>query len=174
MSRQEISRLYDYNAWANHRVLDACGALDRETFVREMVSSFPSVRDTLVHILGAEWIWLERWRGRSPGPAEAEGMFAGLAYPDLEAVRRRWQAIESDQLNFIRALREAELGRVIEYINLEGHRFAYPLREMLVHLVNHGSYHRGQVVTLLRQMGAQPAATDYLRYLDVLAGDPES
>jgi len=66
MTPQEMRLLYDYNAWANHRSLDAASALSEEKFVQAMGSSFGSVRDTLAHLYGAEWIWLERFQGRSP------------------------------------------------------------------------------------------------------------
>ncbi len=66
MTPEEMRVLYDYNAWANHRSLDAASSLTAEKFVQPMGSSFGSVRDTLGHIFGAEWIWLERFQGRSP------------------------------------------------------------------------------------------------------------
>ena len=66
MTPEEMRMLYDYNAWANHRAMDAASKLTAEQFVQPMGSSFASVRDTLAHIYGAEWIWLERFQGRSP------------------------------------------------------------------------------------------------------------
>ena len=73
MKPDEMVALYDYNAWADRRVLQAAGALSQEQFVKPMGSSFSSVRDTLAHILGVEWLWLERFQGRSPAsiPMEA-------------------------------------------------------------------------------------------------------
>ncbi len=168
MNPETFRLLYDYNAWANHRVLEACGALSDEKCTRDLGSSFRSIRDTLVHIMQGEWLWLERWHGRSP---------AGLAppeqFPDLARVRARWTEIERDLLRFVAGLSPGDLERVIEYRNLRGNPFAYPLQSMLQHLVNHGTYHRGQVTTMLRQLGAQPRPTDFLRYFDVLAGQPE-
>ena len=66
MTPEEIRTLFAYDAWANGRTLDACAALTPEQFTRDLGSSFRSVRDTLAHILGAQWIWLERFHGRSP------------------------------------------------------------------------------------------------------------
>ncbi len=168
MNLETVRLLYDYNAWASHRVLEACAALTDEQFTRDLGSSFRSARDTLVHIMEVEWLWLERWHGHSP---------AGLAppeqFPNLARIRTRWTEIERDLLGFVAGLSPADVERVIEYRNLRGNRFSYPLKSMLQHLVNHGTYHRGQVTTMLRQLGAQPRPTDFLRYFDALAGQPE-
>lgn len=168
MTPEEVHSLYDYNAWANHRVLDGCEALTEGQFARNLCASFPSVRDTLVHIMGAEWVWLERWNGRSPNSVPWTAAFAHAAED-----RARWAGIERNLLDFVAAVAAPDLGRVVEYRNLRGNRFACPLQSMLLHLVNHGTYHRGQVTSMLRQLGAEPRATDLLRYLDVLAGNPE-
>jgi uncharacterized damage-inducible protein DinB len=168
MTPEDICELYSFNAWANHRVLDSCAPLSAELFVRPLGSSFSSVRDTLVHILGAEWIWLERWRGRSP-----KALLPAEEFSDLAAVRARWAVVEREQLHFVHGVTPLGLERTVEYINLQGQPFAYSLRSQLLHVVNHGSYHRGQVATLLRQLGHSPKPTDFLWYLDVLAGNAD-
>jgi uncharacterized damage-inducible protein DinB len=66
ISLASINELFNYNYWARDCQLQACAALTEEQFLRSLGSSFASVRDTLVHMVGAEWVWLERWRGRSP------------------------------------------------------------------------------------------------------------
>jgi uncharacterized damage-inducible protein DinB len=168
MDPGEIRELYQYNFWANHRMLEACAALPQELFVRELGSSFSSVRDTIVHIWGAEWIWLERWNGRSPRSLPLAESSATLS--QLKAL---WEETERAQSLFVAGLSAAKLERVVEYRNVRGHTFAYPLVKMLQHVVNHSTYHRGQVTTMLRQLGAKPAATDLLWYYDFLAGNPE-
>ncbi len=151
--------LYEYSAWANHRVLDACGALSAEEFTRDMRSSFPSVRDTLTHIYGAEWIWLERWHGRVPTALPTPADFA-----DLAALRARWALLGSELDAFVSALTQERLNAEVETRTLDGTRFAQPLWQMMQHLVNHGSYHRGQIATFLRQLGHQAAGTDLIRF----------
>jgi len=168
MSLETIRALYHYNAWANHRTLEACAALTEKQFSQDLSTSFGSVRGTLVHILGGEWIWLERWQGRSP-----EALLPESEFPTLASMQERWVEIERGLAEFVAGLKPSDLDRVIEYRNLRGNRFGYPLMSMLHHLVNHGTYHRGQVTTLLRQLGAKPRATDLLRYYDALAGQPE-
>ncbi|HXZ43620.1 MAG TPA: DinB family protein, partial [archaeon] len=89
MNRQDILTLYDYNAWANARVLGTVEPLTAEAFLRDLKSSFPSVRDTLAHILAAEWIWLRRWHGESPSK-----LLAAAAFPTLAGLKDRYAAVE--------------------------------------------------------------------------------
>ncbi len=159
MNLETIRPLYDYNTWANYRMLDACNSLTDEQFTRELGSSFRSVRDTLAHIMGAEWVWLERWNGRSPGALPVAEQF-----PNLASVRAHWAGIERDLLRFVAGLTQADLERVGEYRTLKGGTFANPLWQTLQHLVNHGTYHRGQVTTMLRQLGAVPSSTDLIQF----------
>ncbi|HKW89949.1 MAG TPA: DinB family protein [Candidatus Acidoferrales bacterium] len=164
MTLEEVRTLYDFNAWANHRVLDACAPLTPEQFSRDLKSSFPSVRATLEHIMWAEWLWLERWQGRSQS-----GPLAG-DLKDLTAIRARWNHIETDLRAYVHGLSTADLERVVEYRNTKGHAFMNPMVQMLQHLVNHGSYHRGQVTTMLRQLGAAPLTTDLIAFYRESAG----
>lgn len=168
MDLEEARHLYDFNSWANGRILTACEALAPEQFTRDMGASFRSVRDTLLHILGAEWIWLERWKGRSPA-----ALPSAQQLPTFSEARTWWQGIDSNLRKFVAGLKREDLDQVIQYRNFLGHSFSYPLQSMLRHVVNHSTYHRGQVASMLRQLGAKPPATDLLRYYDVLAGNPE-
>src|ERR1700689_319147 len=99
MNVDDFRLIYDYNSWANQRTLDSCDALGEEQFTRDLKSSFNSVRDTLVHIVAAEWIWLERWHGRAPTafPDAAD-------FPSLESVRHRWATIDRNLLDFVASL----------------------------------------------------------------------
>jgi len=171
MTLEEIRELYGFNAWANQRVFDRCAALSQEQFAQRIISSYPSVRETLVHIVAGEWIWLELWRGRTHAAEERQRYAAQFA--DLGTLRAGWSELEKERQGFLGTLTEADLERVVEYRSVRGNRFAYSLRRMLQHVVNHSTYHRGQVITLLRQLGASPCATDYLRYFDWLAGERE-
>jgi uncharacterized damage-inducible protein DinB len=159
MTSEEIGFLYDYNAWANHRSLDAASALSTEQFTKPLGSSFGSVRDTLAHIFGAEWAWLERFQGRSPSSLPEAAQF-----PDLASLRERWSEHEGRLLNFVRNLSQDDLNRVMEYKTLKFGVYHNPLWQSMQHLVNHGTYHRGQVTTLLRQLGAQPILTDLMHF----------
>jgi uncharacterized damage-inducible protein DinB len=156
-----LAELYRYNRWANHKTLEAASFLDPENFTRPLGNSFSSLRDTLAHILGAEWIWLERWNGRSP-----RALLPAAEFPDLTAITRRWKQVEEGQITLLHALAPADLNKNLSYVNQKGETWSYPLVQQLVHVVNHSTYHRGQVTTLLRQLAAQPATTDLLEYYD--------
>lgn len=161
MDAGAIRGLFAYNRWANARILGAVDPLDAEQFLRDLGSSFRSVRDTLVHILSAEWIWLERWRGTSPA-----AMFDPAAFPTLERIRARWRDVEAGQAAFVDAATNDRLQAPVAYRNTRGERWEYPLWQLMAHVVNHSTYHRGQITTLLRQLGAQAVATDLLVFYD--------
>lgn len=164
MTTEEIRSLYDYNSWANHRVFDACAPLTPEQFSRDLKSSFPSVRATLEHIMWAEWLWLERWKGSSHSGPSVE------KFADLAAIGARWNQVEADLQGYVRGLSAEDLERVVHYRNTKGHEFSNPMVQMLQHLVNHGSYHRGQIATMLRQLGVAPLTTDLIAFYRERAG----
>ena len=159
MNAEDIRTLYAFNSWANHRSLDSCAALSNEQFTRDLGSSFKSVRDTLVHILGAEWVWLERWHGRSQ-----TSLLPAQDFSDLASVRARWEEVERDLTDYVASLTEEDVARGYEYKTTQGVPQAAPAWQMLQHLVNHGSYHRGQIATMLRQLGAKPQGTDLIGF----------
>ena len=159
MTPEEMKTLYDYNAWANRREMDAASALTIEQFTKQLGSSFSSVRDTLAHILGAEWVWLERFQGRTPS-----SLPDGSQYTDLASLRTAWLEQEARLLRFVGGLTQEDLNRVMEYKTLKSGTYSNPLWQSMQHVVNHGTYHRGQVTTLLRQLGAQPILTDLMHF----------
>jgi len=163
MDAQRIGELYRYNAWAARRVFDAASSLTREQFVATIPSSYPSVRDTLVHVLWAEWIWLERWNGNSP-----KTVFDPQDFPGAGALRARWEDVHEEQMAFVRSVNEELLATVMRYVNMRGETWEYELWKQMLHVVNHSSYHRGQVITMLRQLGAPPPTTDFLVFYDEL------
>ncbi len=163
MQPETIRELYLYNHWANQRTLASVAPLSAEQFTRGLGNSFGSVRDTVAHILGAEWIWLERWLGRSP-----KALLPASDFPTVDSLRQRWETVEQDRNRFLQTLTPVSLQQSISYINLRGQPFAYPLWQQMIHVTNHSTYHRGQVTTLLRQLGAEPQNTDFLSYYDAL------
>ena len=161
MELSNVRQLYDYNRWADRRILAVTASLASDDFIRPMGNSFSSVRDTLAHILSGEWIWLERWQGRSP-----KALLDAATFPTQQSLESRWKTVEHDQTQFIEALTPRRLSEELAYINQKGQPYSYPLWQQLVHVVNHSSYHRGQITTLLRQLGAQAVSTDFLLYYD--------
>lgn len=159
MNLEDVRLLYEFNAWANNRTLDACAALTPEQLTRDLGSSFKSVRDTLAHIYGAQWIWMERWHGRVPS-----GLPSAVDFPDLQTLRQRFAEMDRNLVDYTASLNADDVARVISVKTSSGAVFAQPLWQMLQHLANHGSYHRGQVATMLRQLGAKPTGTDMIGF----------
>src|SRR5271156_3272589 len=109
MNVDDIRLLYDFNAWANHRTIETCAPLAPEQFTRDIASSFRSVRDTLAHIYGAEWIWIERWHGRVPAalPSAAD-------FPDLATAGRFLAKADRSLVDYVASLGADDLLRAIE------------------------------------------------------------
>jgi uncharacterized damage-inducible protein DinB len=152
MNLQDLRTMLDYHYWARDRLLDALEPLTPDQLNRDLGSSFKSIRETIIHTYAAEWAWHSRWRGHSP-----TALLPADQFPDLAAVRRAWSQHEGDMRAFLDGSGEEGVSRVIEYKLLSGEAGASPLWQMLQHVVNHASYHRGQVTTMLRQLGATPA-----------------
>jgi len=152
MTLDDLRVLLDYHYWARDRMLTALEALTPEQYTREIESSFRSIRGTVVHIYAAEWAWHSRWQGHSPTSLLQADMF-----PDVAAIRTAWTELETQVRGFLHNVGEDGLDRVIDYRLLSGQPGSSPFWQMLQHVVNHGSYHRGQVTTMLRQLGATPA-----------------
>jgi len=162
-----LNQLFEYNSWASSRQLDICRTLSQQQFEQALGNSFTSVRATLAHLLGAEWVWLERLRGRSP-----ERLLAIADFPTLEAIERRWEAIDHGFQEHLSGLNEEQLLRKVSYVNFQGETWVYPVWLVLLHIINHQTYHRGQITTLIRQLGIQPPAIDLLIPFDQGAIDP--
>jgi uncharacterized damage-inducible protein DinB len=159
-----IRSLYRYNEWANRRILDTSARCSREQLLEGGGASFDSLRDTLLHTMSAQWVYLERWHGRSP-----RAMPVADDFPDLAAIRARWVAIEHDTAAFVANVDEAALARVVEYINMQGERWAYPLWQQMVHQVNHATQHRSEAAVMLTKLGYSPGMLDLLHFVDVEA-----
>lgn len=164
MDLATIRALYRYNSWANERTLDAVSRVGLADLSRDMKSSHGSIRDTLTHVVWGEWIWLQRWKGVSPTTR-----FSPTDYPTVESLREALRSVDTERSTVLEQLTADGLLQLVAYTNLKGETWRYPLWQQLYHVVNHSTYHRGQVVTMLRQLGATPEATDLLVYYDETA-----
>ena len=156
---ETIRLLYDYTKWADARMFDAVAKLTPEQWTKDLGSSLKSTRDTVVHIVSAQWIWLSRWTGESP-----KAMFAAADYPTPASIREKWEPLAGQLASFVAEQTEESLVKPVNYKNLKGDPMSYPLGHLMLHAVNHSTYHRGQVTTLIRQLGAQPVSTDLVVY----------
>jgi uncharacterized damage-inducible protein DinB len=151
MNLQDLRTLLDYHYWARDRLLDAIEPLTPEQLNRDTGSSFKSIRETVVHIYAAEWAWYSRCQGNSP-----TALLTSDGFPDAAAIRAAWTALEVKMRAFVDSLGESGIMRMFDFKLLSQQPGSSPFWQMLQHVVNHASYHRGQVTTMLRQIGAQP------------------
>jgi uncharacterized damage-inducible protein DinB len=155
----ELRTLFAYNRWANLRLLDAVAPLTDAELGRDLGGSFPNVAAVLVHLLGAEWVWLRRWQGEAPASFPDVAQLTSVA-----AVRARWDALWEEQQTYLAGLDEAALGYDVAYKTFDGTPYRQPLHELIRHVVNHATYHRGQLAAMLRQLGRTPPSTDLVRF----------
>ena len=163
MTKIDIQLLYEYDRWANGRVLQAVSTLTDEQFRRNLGGGFQSVRDTLVHIIAGEWIWLTYWNQDDHNAAfltelrkRREALFSPERFPNAAAVRLKWTEVEEQQINFVNGITEESLRRMLPARDTQ-----ISLAHLMQHLANHSTYHRGQVSLMMRQLKAEPSATDF-------------
>lgn len=160
MNRADVQTLLDFHYWARDRMLEAMEPLTAEQFTRDLGSSFRSVRDTVTHMCSGERVWYLRWQGTSPTAHLSPDQF-----PDVAAVRGTWSELETNVRAFVAGLDDDAVDGVIPYTLFNGTPAASALWQMLQHVVNHASYHRGQVATMLRQLEAEPLkSTDMITF----------
>jgi uncharacterized damage-inducible protein DinB len=160
MTLEEAITLVEYHYWGRDRMLEAVDALTPEQYTKDLGNSFKSVRDTVVHTYGAEWNWYLRWVGNPP-----TAFPDAAAFPDVTAVREAWMSQEQKVRLFVLTLGEENLHRTFKYRTFDGQEMESVFAHMLQHLVNHATYHRGQVTTMLRQLGAPaPKPQDLIRF----------
>lgn len=167
MTQQDIQLLFAYDRWANNRSLLAVSALNAEEFVRDLGGSYPSVRNTLTHIIGGEWIWLTYWKQPPATPAalaelvaQRRGLFNPDVLPDLAAVKSRWAQVEKEQIEFVDRLTSERLQERLPFRGTH-----VKLAHLMLHMANHSTYHRGQIAFMMRQLHATPVATDFHEFL---------
>jgi uncharacterized damage-inducible protein DinB len=178
MNISDIETLYAYNRWSNERMFGALARPSEQQFTEPVQSSFPSLRDTVFHIVAAEWLWLKRWQGTSPrstlpdpdlSPATWSTLSPG-GMPSIKelattpALKSFADSIDQERRDFLRGLSEDVLQAPLQFNDMAGTPCAEPLVQLMQHLVNHGTYHRGQVTTMLRQLGAKAVVLDMLYF----------
>lgn len=165
MTVAEIRHLFTYTEWANARVLDAAAKLPAEELLRDVRISHRSILGTLLHMAGADWMWLERWHGNSP---MGHNVWAGWTPDDarsLQQVREKWETVIQRRTAYLENLPDDDLARELGYRRFTGEAYSLPLVQQMQHVINHSTLHRGQIVGMIRQLGVAPPTTDLLFYL---------
>ena len=148
-----------YNRWAHLRLLEVCGSLPSEQLSRDLKSSYRGVYGTLLHIYQGDSIWFSRLQGEPAG-----SLSAIVPNPDFAAFRGNWENLHDRLVAWGEGLSEAGWRRPVGYRDSKGVAYTTPVFQIVLHLVNHGTYHRGQVASMLRQLGVAPAGLDLILY----------
>ena len=165
MNLSDIQQLFTYTEWANDLAMEAAARLPDEGLHRDFGISHKSIFGTLVHMAGAEWIWLERWNGNSPTKAEAWTRWSTEACSDLATLKDCWTELVNQRTQCVSQLDESKLAAELAFKLLSGDPSSMPLINQMQHVVNHATMHRGQVVGMIRQLGIEPPSTDLLFFL---------
>jgi uncharacterized damage-inducible protein DinB len=157
MRQDELATLYDYNCWANARILNAAAGLNDAQFCTPQLPDLESIRAILVHTYGAEWLWRNRCQGDSPASMPQAEEFA-----DFGALHSAWQTEEETMRSFVTALDDARLASEVSYSNLRGKAMAAPLWQILTHVIIHGTQHRAEAALILTSLGRSPGDIDFI------------
>jgi uncharacterized damage-inducible protein DinB len=156
MTKTDLADHVAYSRWASMRMLEACRPVPDDELRREVISSFASILDTLEHIFWGDRLWLSRLEGVPRTTLKDDGERYIVA--ELEPA---WRTVLD---SFERFAANAEPETLCRYRNLSGELFEIPVGQIIMHVVNHATYHRGQVSTMLRQLGRIPPSGDMIVY----------
>lgn len=152
-----------HSTWASARLVEVAGTLSADELVRDFKSADKSVLGTLAHVYAADRVWLGRIQGRPP---------ARFLDPEvdvrLDVLQRDWPALLARWQTWVDGLQDA--AATIAYQDLKGNPFTTPLWQIVLHVVNHATHHRGQVSAMLRAMGHTPPPLDLIRFYREIAG----
>jgi uncharacterized damage-inducible protein DinB len=176
MRREDVRLLYQYDRWANSRILKLVGALTPEQFTRDLGGSFPSVRDVLLHIVASKWAWLTYWKASPPSDriltdlfTRSEALFSFKIFSTLATLQAKWDEVENEVAQFVNEMTDERLDRTLP---VRSHSVS--LAHLMQHLANHSTYHRGQIAMMLRQLGAKAQGTDFAEFLLTAADSDET
>jgi uncharacterized damage-inducible protein DinB len=159
MTLQEIKLLHAYNAWSNNRIFNAVSQLPTDQYMTEMKSSHGSIYGTLVHIVGGEKLWQSRWRGTAE-----TALLTARDVPSLTGLRSIWEEVGRGTAAFIGTLTDRKLSETLRVKSLSAGTVTLTYWQSFQHIVDHSTYHRGQIVTMMRQLDATPPPTAMLLF----------
>lgn len=159
MNIDYILTLYRYNQSSNARILDTASKLSSEQFLAPSEYPHRHLRGVLTHTLFAEWIWHQRWVGKSPTTRLKPEDF-----PTFESLRKRWTEEEARIMNFVNTLTEDRLNSPFYYTSTEGVKYENMLWESMAHVINHGMQHRSEAAAILTELGHSPGDLDFILF----------
>ena len=163
--REYIAHVYNYGSWANRRYLDVADGITDEQLHGEQGHSWGSVHSVLVHMLSSETVWLKRWHGDSP-----KAHLDPKDFRSLRILRDQWTAVENEMRAFIRLQTEDSLVAPVDYSNFRGEKFRVPLWQLLMHVPNHETHHRGELAAMFALMNVAHPEDEVVQYFLDLSG----
>jgi len=161
MDLTALRELYDYNYWANRRILDKAELVSEAQLKQATGFSFDSLHGTLVHTMSAEWLWRTRMQEGISPPA----MHDPATFPTLASLRSAWGEEEAQMRAFLGGLRDDRLPSTITYHNTRGEACSNALWESLAHVVLHGMQHRSECAAMLTSFGHSPGWIDFIVFV---------
>lgn len=161
VSKEVLEKHLQYTAWASKLLVDAAGTLGTDELTRDFATADKSVLGTLVHVFAADRIWYSRVVG------PPQDFFIRPEDHSLDVLRADWPALHERWQKFAAGLTPDAIAATVRYKDLRGNDHGQPLWQILLHMVNHGSHHRGQVSGFLRAMGHKPPTTDLIYFYRV-------
>lgn len=155
--------LFGYMRWADELMMSTAGTVGDEAYYADRGFSLGSIHKLLVHGLAAQRIWLTRWRGGMPPRIETDA-----DHPTRALLEARWPAMHDELSAFLEAQTDATLAAEVQGINAFGEPFSLPLGGLMNHVVDHATYHRGQINSMIKLAGGTPCNPYYSRYLGTL------
>jgi len=147
-----------YTAWASHRLVHAVEYLPADHLTRDFHTSERSILGTLVHVFAADRIWFSRIKSETGVSFVSEDDY------NLHVLQIDWPLIYDKWMEWAGALTDSDVREQISYHDLKGNPYVTPVWEIVLHVVNHGTHHRGQVSGFLRALGHTPPQLDLIRY----------
>jgi len=158
-TKDHLHNMFEYVRWADASMIRAARTVPDEGYYRDQGISIGSIHKLLVHCMAAQWIWLSRWRGECPTRLENHEDF-----PTRDSLEQRWPLVHSAMLDFLGLQSQKGLSRIVQYKNTRGEIYNVALGDLMLHVIDHGSYHRGQVNTMIKHAGGTPAAVSFHLY----------
>ncbi len=159
MTLKEVQDLFAYDEWATNRTLETVSTLGEEQFKRDLKTSHTSIHGTLAHVCASDWVWLERWKGTSPS-----ALMTPDKLPTRDSIEESWKRFRKEITDLLRMFDDYKVEKPVTYKDTKGNPNSQPFSQQVLHKINHASYHRGQVVAMLRQLGVKPQNTDLIAY----------
>ncbi len=148
--------LYSYHVWANQKLINHIESLSEGLLSRKFNSVFSSIGETFGHMYSVDSAWFQRIQGKSPS------QFSTKIFDDLTEMKKLFASQQSEIQSF---LNDVDVEKIVTYQNTKGVPFQNPIYQIVQHMVNHGTYHRGNIASLIRESGHEGVSTDYIFFL---------